>query len=49
MADEIENLIILVDATAKKLADQVEQGKLDGLKSLLWNVPVNILADFLKE
>ncbi len=47
--NEIENLRILVDSVAKKIAIEIEQGNLDGLKNLLWNVPVNVLADFLKE
>ena len=47
--NEIENLRILVDSVARKITGQVEHGDLEGLKSLLWNVPTNILADFIKE
>lgn len=49
MKNEIDKLRILVDAVAKKVASQVKQDELDGLKGLLWNVPTNILADFVKE
>ncbi len=47
--NEIENLRILVDTAAKKIAAQVEKGSLDELKSLLWNVPTNILVDFTRD
>ncbi len=47
--NEIENLRILVDMAAKKIAAQVEKGNLDELKTLLWNVPTNILADFIQD
>lgn len=47
MLNDIENLRILVDAVTKKLADQVKANNLKGLKEMLWNVPVNILAEFL--
>ena len=47
MADDIENLRILVDSVAGKVAKQVKADNLKGLKEMLWNVPVNILAEFL--
>ena len=48
MEKEIENLRILVDTVANKVANQVKKDKLDGLKGLLWNVPTDILAEFAK-
>ena len=48
MEKEIDNLRILVDMVAKKIAIQVKRDELDSLKEMLWNVPTNILAEFLK-
>lgn len=48
MENEIGKLNILVNVVANKIASQVKQGKLNELQELLWNVPVNILAEFAK-
>jgi hypothetical protein len=47
MEENIRNLTALVDAAAKKIAVQVAKGDTKGLKELLWNVPVKVLAEFL--
>lgn len=47
MENEIDNLRILVDLTAKRIVKQVNKGNLNGLTELLWYVPIEILKEFL--
>lgn len=47
MEKQIKGLQVLVEATSKKVADQVKAGNLNGLVELLWHVPTNILQEFL--
>ncbi len=46
--DEIGNLRVLVDMVAKRITEQIKCDEVGGLKEMLWYVPTNVLAEFVK-
>ncbi len=49
MKDEIRNLGALVDIVAGRVVREVKEGSDKSLKELLWNVPTNILATYVRD
>ena len=49
MEEEIRNMGVLVDVVANKIRQEIERGNTEGLKEMLWAVPVNILAEYAKD
>jgi len=47
--EEIENLDTLVDLAVKKLLKEIQEGNTTELTTLLWHIPANILAEYVKE
>ncbi len=48
MEEEIKRLQMLVDTAATIAVGQIRDGNNSGLKELLWNVPTNLLMDFIE-
>ncbi|KKM02795.1 hypothetical protein LCGC14_1780820 [marine sediment metagenome] len=49
MKDEIRNLDTLVNLVAGRVVREVKEGSDKSLKELLWNVPTDILATYVRE